>query len=243
MQDLAVEQIGDRGEPDVRMRAHVDALAGQELGRPHLVEEDERADHLPRRDGSARRTSKPPRSRARGHDHGLERRIRCVAHRGFSTISANAAGITSGERYQRARPQRFADRAFERGAIPAAEIGGGRGRCFRETPSASLPGRPIAARRHTATGTRRARDRNTRPRVPAARRQSRQARDRHRSRRPGNPFRRRPARTRRTRPRGCTPRGSPRPAMPECRRGEAERDARKNGSRQGRSCPRTDAPG
>ena len=41
------DQIGHRGEPDVRMRAHVDALAEQELRRAHLVEEDERADHLP----------------------------------------------------------------------------------------------------------------------------------------------------------------------------------------------------
>ena len=64
--DLALEQVGHGGEPDVRVRAHVDALPEQELGRPHLVEEDERPDHLPRADGSARRTSKPPRSRARG---------------------------------------------------------------------------------------------------------------------------------------------------------------------------------
>ena len=28
------------------MRAHIDALADQELGRPHLVEEDEGPDHL-----------------------------------------------------------------------------------------------------------------------------------------------------------------------------------------------------
>ena len=46
MEHLALEQIGDGGEPDVRVRAHVDALADQELGRPHLVEEDEGPDHL-----------------------------------------------------------------------------------------------------------------------------------------------------------------------------------------------------
>ena len=33
----------------MRVRAHVDALVGQELGRAHLVEEDEGADHLPLR--------------------------------------------------------------------------------------------------------------------------------------------------------------------------------------------------
>jgi hypothetical protein len=50
----------------VRMRPHVDALAEQELGGPHLVEEDEGPTIWRRDDGSARRTSKPPRSRARG---------------------------------------------------------------------------------------------------------------------------------------------------------------------------------
>ena len=49
MLELAAEQVGDGGEPDVRVRPHVDALAGQELGRPGLVEEDERPDHLPLR--------------------------------------------------------------------------------------------------------------------------------------------------------------------------------------------------
>jgi hypothetical protein len=43
----AVEQIGDGGEPDMRMRPHVHALPGDELHRPHLIEEDEGADHLP----------------------------------------------------------------------------------------------------------------------------------------------------------------------------------------------------
>ena len=47
MHDAAVEEIGDGREPDMRMRPHVHALAGDELHRPHLVEEDERPDHLP----------------------------------------------------------------------------------------------------------------------------------------------------------------------------------------------------
>ena len=45
--DAAVEQIGDGGEPNVRMRAHIHALAGHELYRPEMIEEDEGADHLP----------------------------------------------------------------------------------------------------------------------------------------------------------------------------------------------------
>ena len=40
-----VEQIGDRGKPDMRMRAHVEALAAAEFDRAHLVEKNERADH------------------------------------------------------------------------------------------------------------------------------------------------------------------------------------------------------
>ena len=47
MHDAAVEQVGDGGEADVGMRAHVHALSGDELHRPHLVEEDEGTDHLP----------------------------------------------------------------------------------------------------------------------------------------------------------------------------------------------------
>ena len=51
--DLAVEQIGDGGEADVRVRAHVDAArdAGRELDRPHVVEEHERPDHPVLREG------------------------------------------------------------------------------------------------------------------------------------------------------------------------------------------------
>ena len=44
--DAAVEQIGDGGEPDMRMRANVHALAGHELHRPEMIEEDEGPDHL-----------------------------------------------------------------------------------------------------------------------------------------------------------------------------------------------------
>src|SRR4051794_3105380 len=44
--DLAVEQVRDRRQADVRMRPHVHARSEQELGRPHLVEEDEGPDHL-----------------------------------------------------------------------------------------------------------------------------------------------------------------------------------------------------
>ena len=45
--DAAVEQIGHGGKPDMRMRPHVHALAGHELHRAEMIEEDEGADHLP----------------------------------------------------------------------------------------------------------------------------------------------------------------------------------------------------
>ncbi len=47
VQDAAVEQIGDGGQANMRMRADVHALAGEELHRAEMVEEDEGADHLP----------------------------------------------------------------------------------------------------------------------------------------------------------------------------------------------------
>ncbi len=43
----AAIEIGHGRQPDMRMRAHVDTVPGQEVRRPHLVEEDERPHHLP----------------------------------------------------------------------------------------------------------------------------------------------------------------------------------------------------
>src|SRR5215472_8464205 len=44
---FAVEQVCDGSEVDVRVWAHINTLSDTELGRPHLVEENEGADHLP----------------------------------------------------------------------------------------------------------------------------------------------------------------------------------------------------
>ena len=46
MLDCAVEQVGDRRQADVRVRTHVQLAPGRELAAPHLIEEDERPDHL-----------------------------------------------------------------------------------------------------------------------------------------------------------------------------------------------------
>ncbi len=45
MHDLAVEQVSHRGKPDMRMRPHIDAVAGAEHSRPEMVEENKRPDH------------------------------------------------------------------------------------------------------------------------------------------------------------------------------------------------------
>src|SRR5262249_15052578 len=44
--DAAVKQIGDGGKADMRVRPHVHALAGDELYRAKMIEEDEGPDHL-----------------------------------------------------------------------------------------------------------------------------------------------------------------------------------------------------
>src|SRR5690348_13448020 len=44
---LALDQIGDRGEPDMGVRTHVEPLPVAQRDRPHLVEEDEWPDHPP----------------------------------------------------------------------------------------------------------------------------------------------------------------------------------------------------
>ena len=72
MHDLAVEQVGDGGKPDMRVRPHVDAVAGLEHRRPEMVEEDERPDHAraPRRQ-RAMHLEAAEIDRAR-HDHLLD---------------------------------------------------------------------------------------------------------------------------------------------------------------------------
>ena len=51
MQDLALEQIRHGRQADMRMRPNIQPASSQKLARSHLIEEDERPDHLalPRR--------------------------------------------------------------------------------------------------------------------------------------------------------------------------------------------------
>ena len=46
VQDGAFVEVGQRREPDVRVRPDGDTVAGREVGRPHMVEEYERSDAL-----------------------------------------------------------------------------------------------------------------------------------------------------------------------------------------------------
>jgi hypothetical protein len=59
-----------RCKPDIGMGPNVDALTGDELHRPHLIEEDKGTDHLAPGVGSARCTEKPAAQipHARGDD-------------------------------------------------------------------------------------------------------------------------------------------------------------------------------
>lgn len=43
--NLAVEQIGDSRETNMRVRPDIDAFAWAEVGRSHVIEKDEGADH------------------------------------------------------------------------------------------------------------------------------------------------------------------------------------------------------
>jgi hypothetical protein len=51
VQDLALEEIGDGGQADVRVGPDVDALAGQEVRGPHVIQEDEGTHHPPLGEG------------------------------------------------------------------------------------------------------------------------------------------------------------------------------------------------
>ena len=62
-----LEQVGDGGEADMRVRPHVEAVSRLEFHRPHLIEEDEGPDHVALRERQHAAHFEPsPRSRARG---------------------------------------------------------------------------------------------------------------------------------------------------------------------------------
>ncbi len=73
MKHFALKEIGDRSEPNVGMGPHVDAVADEEFGRAHLVEEDEGADHLFLRRGQCAAHLEATEITGARHDHVLNR--------------------------------------------------------------------------------------------------------------------------------------------------------------------------
>ena len=73
MHDLAVEQIRHRGQPDMRVRTDVDAVAGAELGRPEVVKEDERSDQARLRRGECPADAEVTEIDRAGNDHLFDR--------------------------------------------------------------------------------------------------------------------------------------------------------------------------
>jgi hypothetical protein len=115
--DFAVEQIGHRGKADMGMRAYVQAGAGAKLGRPEMIEKDERAHHA-----GARRWQCPPYREAvaeidgaRHHDMG----------NGFATEGIARFGVFAGEETHGAAP----------GVTRAGSIGSLACSCDRPNPS------------------------------------------------------------------------------------------------------------
>jgi hypothetical protein len=104
--ELATEEVGDGRETNMGMRACVDAPARDELSRSHLVEEDERPDHLALRRRKRAANLKAPMSRDRG------------TTKGSMASTATASGqMGSSEGFQlisASIPANFRDRVKER---------------------------------------------------------------------------------------------------------------------------------
>jgi hypothetical protein len=77
MHDLAFEEIGDGGKPDVRVRAHVNALARAELRRSHVIEKDEGPDHAAAGRGQRAPNGKAAKVGGARHDH----EFNCIARK------------------------------------------------------------------------------------------------------------------------------------------------------------------
>jgi hypothetical protein len=111
MKDLARKQVRDRGEPDVRMRPNVRAGAGRHVDRPHVIEEDERADQtaLRRRQHATDHEATPEITRA-----GVEHEFEHVGNRTFT----HARELTRNSHARHAellRPPRLRDASRLRG--------------------------------------------------------------------------------------------------------------------------------
>lgn len=68
MLKLAPIEVGHRSQTDVRMRSDVDALTGNELGRPHLIKKYEGTDQLPVRRRQGATNAEATEVTCTGHD-------------------------------------------------------------------------------------------------------------------------------------------------------------------------------
>src|SRR5262249_17731679 len=73
---FAVEQIRDGSEVDVRMWSDINTLSDAELGGPHLVEENKRADHLPHPGRQCAANLEAAKIEGAGHNHCFD----CIGH-------------------------------------------------------------------------------------------------------------------------------------------------------------------
>lgn len=81
--EFSLVEIGDGRQPDMGMGPHVDTATGEELGRPHLIEEDEGADHLAVRRGEGAPDLEPAQIAGPGNNQGFD---------GFQALIVGALG-------------------------------------------------------------------------------------------------------------------------------------------------------
>ena len=96
--DFAVIEVGQGGQPDMRMRPHVEPVAALELGRAEMIEKDERPDRPPAAVRQRAAHRKAIQINAARHHHGFER----------------IAGITVARGRILARKKTHADLDFQR---------------------------------------------------------------------------------------------------------------------------------
>src|SRR5690349_10385117 len=92
MQELALEQVRDRGQADVRMRAHVEAVAGLKSDRAHVIEEHERSDRPALRARQCAADVEVAQAAGRRFEHELDRGL--LAH-GAPAFSSSVSIVTS----------------------------------------------------------------------------------------------------------------------------------------------------
>ena len=89
--DCSCEQPGDRGDPDMRMRAHIHAGSGGQVSRAELIDENERSHHHPARIGQDPADLKGPQI-VGGGQQGLHNRIGHASDSALTSSSSSSSG-------------------------------------------------------------------------------------------------------------------------------------------------------